>query len=151
MYSFHVLAKSFVELVRHLFTVPGVKTFLSQRICQDPLEKFFGCQRQRGGTHDNPNVSEFLHNTQALRVINSSCKDPARGNCRGGSKRGLDLEQENRPLPKRPRRGQNIPVASLLACICKQNLIVLRFYHNNILTISQQYKSDKSTYNTVLV
>lgn len=106
VHVFHFPAKSFVELVRHLFTVLGMKTFLSQRICQGPLEKFFGCQRQRSATHDNPNVREFLDNTQALRVVNSFCKDPVRGNCQGGLKRGLDLEQENRPLPKRPRKGK---------------------------------------------
>ena len=64
----------------------GVTSFLSQRICQDPLENFFGCQRQRGGVHDNPNVQEFVKNTQALRVINSFCKGPSQGNCRGGLK-----------------------------------------------------------------
>ena len=35
-------------------------------LCQDPLESFFGCQRERGGTSDNPNVAEFCSNTQAL-------------------------------------------------------------------------------------
>ena len=40
--------KSFVELIQYIFTVPGVKVFLSEKISQDPLEKFFGCQRQRG-------------------------------------------------------------------------------------------------------
>ena len=35
---------SFVDLVRYHFTIPGVRSFLSQRISQDPLEKFFGCQ-----------------------------------------------------------------------------------------------------------
>ena len=54
--------KSFVELVRHLFTIPGVDSFLSQRLCQDPLERFFGTQRQRGGVHDNPNVAEYSSN-----------------------------------------------------------------------------------------
>ena len=48
--------------------------FLSNRICQDPPENIFGCQRQRGGTTDNPNVAEFLKNTQALRVVNSFCR-----------------------------------------------------------------------------
>jgi hypothetical protein len=48
------VAKSFVELTRYLFTMPSVKVFLSQRICQDAFEKFFGYQRQRGATHDNP-------------------------------------------------------------------------------------------------
>ena len=35
-------AYSFVELVRYLFTVPGVTSFLSGKLCQDRLEKFFG-------------------------------------------------------------------------------------------------------------
>ena len=56
--------------------------FLSNNLCQDPLEKFFGCQRQRGGTSDNPNVLEFYQNTQALRVIDSLCQGPVRGNSR---------------------------------------------------------------------
>ena len=65
--------KAFVELVKYLFTIPGVKVFLSERISQDPIEKFFGCQRQRGRVNENPNVQEFLKNTQALRVINGAC------------------------------------------------------------------------------
>ena len=97
-----ITAKSFLELVKYLFGQPNVTSFLSQRTCQDPLENFFGCQRQRGGTHDNPNVQEFIHNTQALRVINSFCKGPARGNCRG-STAALDKENDGGPLPKRPR------------------------------------------------
>ena len=63
--------RSFVELTRFLFTIPGVSSFLSEKISQDPLEKFFDCQRQRGGTSENPNVASFCKNTQALRVINS--------------------------------------------------------------------------------
>ena len=39
---------SFVELVKYLFTIPDVTSFLSEKLCQDPLEKFFGSQRQRG-------------------------------------------------------------------------------------------------------
>ena len=35
---------SFVELVRYLFTIPGITCFLSERLSQDPLEKLFGCQ-----------------------------------------------------------------------------------------------------------
>ena len=43
----------FVELVRYIFTLAVIKenkiAFSSRSLCQDPLEKFFGCQRQRGG------------------------------------------------------------------------------------------------------
>lgn len=93
---------SFIELVEYVFTLPDVSVFLSQRITQDPLENFFGCQRQRGGTHDNPSVQEFQKNMQALRVVNSFVKGPVKGNCRGS--KGFDkpvLEKENHPLPKR--------------------------------------------------
>lgn len=61
--SVYFTGKSFVELVRFLFTMEDVTSFLSQRICQDALERFFGCQRQRGAVHDNPNVQEFVKNT----------------------------------------------------------------------------------------
>lgn len=109
--SFHVnfvhTGKSLIDLVRYIFTLKDVKSFLSQRLCQDPLENFFGCQRQRGGVHDNPNAQEFAKNTQALRVINSFCKGPTRGNCRGGMH---DQDKQNdEPLPKRKRTGNTVP------------------------------------------
>jgi len=90
-------------LVRYIFTVPGVKVFLSQKICQDPIEKFFGCQRQRGGTHENPTVAEFCTNTQALRVIDNFCRPSVRGNCRGNKSYIAIDSEENMPLPKRRR------------------------------------------------
>ena len=61
-----ITVKSLLELIPYLFSIPGVKVFLSERLCQGPLEQFFGCQRQRGGTHENPTVQEFYKNTQAL-------------------------------------------------------------------------------------
>ena len=98
-----IIAKSFVGLVRYLFTIPGVKVFLSRKICQDPLEKFFGCQRQMGGTHNNPTVKEFEQNSQALCVVNSFCRQVVKGNCRGNKRSRKDEDEENcnRPLPKR--------------------------------------------------
>ena len=76
-------AKSFVELVCYIFSLPEVKqeklSFLSGHISQDPLENFFGCQRQCGGTTDNPSVKEFYQNTQSLRVVDSFCRAPVRG------------------------------------------------------------------------
>lgn len=49
--------------------VPGVTCFLSNRICQDPLEKYFGMQRQCGATNDNPNVLQFIKNNGTLRLV----------------------------------------------------------------------------------
>ena len=45
----HVFAvKSFLELIEYIFKIPGVKFYLNEWMSQDPLENFFGCQRQRG-------------------------------------------------------------------------------------------------------
>jgi len=94
---------SFIELLPLIMSIPGVKCFLSERLSQDPLEKFFGCQRQRGGTANNPNSYSFCKNSQALQVINSACADISRSNCRG-HKLPLNAGEENRPLPKRRRK-----------------------------------------------
>ena len=75
-----LLVHSFLELLPYLFTIPGVKSFLSERISQDPLEKYFGRQRQRGGVNDNPNASQLLKGNQALRVVNSIDFDVVLGN-----------------------------------------------------------------------
>lgn len=108
-----ITVKSFVALVRYLFTMPGVKVFLSERLSQDPLEKIFGCQRQRGRANENPCVRDFCHNTQALRVINSFCLDAVKGNCRGKKSQPVDLSKENMPLPKRPRPHPKPPTSDL--------------------------------------
>lgn len=101
------VANSFVELTKMIFNLPEVKgnnlAFLSNNICQDPVENFFGCQRQRGGTGDNPNAMEYYHNTQALRVVNSFCRTPVRGNCRGSSS-NTPVEHSHEPLPKRQKK-----------------------------------------------
>lgn len=94
---------SFVGLVEYLFTVPDVSVFMSNRLCQDSLENFFGQQRQRGGVGDNPNAHEFLKNTQALRVVNELCLPAVKGNCRGKRKQDkcIVAEKDLQPLPKR--------------------------------------------------
>ena len=122
-FSIHThVGKSFIEVVRYLFTVPGVTSFLSQRTCQDSLENFLGCQRQWGGVHDNPNVQEFVKNTQALRVINFFCKGPSRGNCRGGLKL-----VSNSCVTKRMNLSPN--ASMVLASILSHH--ALRRTHNN--------------------
>ena len=99
---FLLVVKSLVELVPYLFSIEGVKVFFSERLCQDPLEKFFGCQRQRGHTNENPTVQEFYKNTQALRVVNSFCVGSIKGNCCGTHDESA-MDSENTPLPKRKR------------------------------------------------
>ena len=92
---------SFIGLVQYLFTLEGVESFLSQRIGQDPLQKFFGCQRQRGATIDNPNVSKFQKNMQTIRIVDSMCRPSVRGNCREVKNQHPIDPNENTPLLKR--------------------------------------------------
>lgn len=100
--------KSFIELVRYLFTLEGVDSFLSQRVCQDSIERYFGRQRQRGSVHDNPNVEEFSKNAQAIRIVDSVARAPLRGNCRGG-RQDVEDKENCEPLPKRPRKALKAP------------------------------------------
>ena len=86
---------SFLELVPYILKIPGACNFSSEHISQDPLEKFFGCQRQRGRTNENP--------TNAFWVINSVAGHVQKGNC-SGRKHIVDVEAENVPLPKRRRK-----------------------------------------------
>ena len=80
--------------------------FLSKKLNQDPLEKFFGCQRQRGQTNENLTAAEFVKNTQALRVINFINVSSLTDNCRGTKRKSYDLEYGdlNKPLKKRIRK-----------------------------------------------
>ena len=97
-----IIVHSFVDLVQFLVTLPDVEVFLSSRLCQDPLENFFGQQRQRGRVNENPNSQEFLKNTQALRVVNGFCRNTTKGNCRGDLELGSTVAEKNHnSLPKR--------------------------------------------------
>ena len=102
------VVSSFTEFLPYIFKIKGVTCFLSEKLSQDPLEKFFGCQRQKGRANENPTASEFLKNSQSLRVIDSICvKDiTGQGNCRGTKRKDYDLENPyfEMPLKKRKRR-----------------------------------------------
>ena len=106
--NFFVVVTSFTEMIPYLFKLKGVNCFLSEKLSQDPLEKFFGCQRQTGRANENPTASEFIKNTQSLRVISSICiaDITGRGNCRGSKRKAYDLEsvELDKPIKKRKRR-----------------------------------------------
>ena len=93
--------KSFIGLSEYVFsTVPGVRYFMSEKLCQDPLEGFFGKQRMRGGYSDNPTVQSFLHGTVSLRTQKSVALAPKRGNCK---RQHATIDFDPTPLPKRQR------------------------------------------------
>ena len=39
------LVHSFLEMMPYLLSLPGVQYVLSEKLCQDPVEAFFGKQR----------------------------------------------------------------------------------------------------------
>ena len=50
-----------------------VKNFMSEKLCQDPLGNFYGCQQQREKSNENPNLQEFLeilqHWEQSTHIV----------------------------------------------------------------------------------
>lgn len=104
-YSFICIVSAFIELLPFLFKIPGITGFLSNKINQDPLENFFGIQRQAGKSNENPNAAQFFKNTDTIRVISAIWIDDITGNCRGqNSKKQADFEAAKLPLCKRKRR-----------------------------------------------
>ncbi len=91
-----------------MFSDPGIKYFLSERIQQDPIEKYFGRQRQRGRVNENPTVAEYMKNEQALRVISSIKLNTTKGNTRGTNENHIKVTPNDyKPLCKR-RKKDNI-------------------------------------------
>ena len=107
LFSLLVLVSSFLELIPYLFKIKGVTHFLSEKLSQDPLEKFFGCQRQKGRSNENPMVGKFFKNTYSLRVINSINVREITGNCCGTKRKCYDLEASNLNAPLRKRKRRN--------------------------------------------
>ena len=96
---------SFIDLLAYLFKIPDVCGFLSYVINQDPLEKYFGIQRQSGKSNENPTVFQFIKNSDTIRVIRSIWIDDIIGNCRGhNTKQHMDFEAAKQPLKKRKRK-----------------------------------------------
>lgn len=103
---FYTIVNSLIGLQEYLFTLPGVEYLLTAKLNQDPLEKFFGLQRQRGAANEHPSANDFQGNTQAIRVIDSVCGN-IRGNVRGADKRGRQYSDDEinvQPLRKRKRK-----------------------------------------------
>ena len=88
--------------MKYIFTIQNVKSFLSEKTSQDPLEKYFGRQRQSRKSNENPSAHEFLINNQALRVVSSIRIDTAKGNTRGTNQEGITVVSDG-PLQKRRR------------------------------------------------
>ena len=98
------LVPSFCEFIPYIFCIPGVLCFLSCKINQDPIKKFFGIQRQAGRVNENPNIVEFIKNTENMKVIGGIFITNILGNCRGRNHDDHDIQLAMQPLCKRKRK-----------------------------------------------
>lgn len=96
-------------MAKYLLKQTGVMYILSERLCQDPVEAFFGKQRACGGRNDNPTVKQFLDNTVSLRLQGSVALDPVRGNCRKRKRQDAKgpASIDETPLPKRKNKRES--------------------------------------------
>ena len=69
VYLWSFLVSSFLELLPYLFSIQGVNSLLSEKLRQDPLEKFFGCQSQQGRSNEKPTVAQFIKNTWVSELL----------------------------------------------------------------------------------
>ncbi|KXJ22182.1 hypothetical protein AC249_AIPGENE4182 [Exaiptasia diaphana] len=86
------------------FLLPeGMENVLTERFFQDPVEEFFGKQRQLGLRSDNPDVKAFGYNSNTIRIERSiSCQS---GNTRGRKdKKKAWVQVTDEKLPSRKKR-----------------------------------------------
>lgn len=81
--GFKITVYSLVAVTKFLLS-EGMEFVLSERFCQDPLEEYFGVQRQQGRRCDNQDWHTFglVYNDNSIRLQRTiSCNT---GNTRGG-------------------------------------------------------------------
>ena len=81
---------------------------LSEKLSQDPLENYFGKQRQRGGRNENPNIKQCMDNAAALRIQGSMTQYVAIvGRDFQRLMNGLSLKRVHKHLYQRERGSTN--------------------------------------------
>ena len=61
-----ITVNSMIELTKFLI-VHKVSYVLTERLCQDPLENYFGKQRSSGARKDNSSLYDFGYNDNTIR------------------------------------------------------------------------------------
>lgn len=88
--GFKITVHSVTEVVKFLLE-EGMEFVLTERFCQDPVEEYFGKQRQLGRRSDNPDIRQFGYNSNTIRIERSiSCQS---GNTKGRKDRKRAWEQ----------------------------------------------------------
>ena len=101
--GFKLTVFSAIEATKFLLQ-EGMEYVLTERFCQDPLEEYFGKQRQLRRRSDNPDIHTFGYNSNAIRIQRSiSCQS---GNTRGRKEKERAWEQvtdAKLPCRKKPK------------------------------------------------
>lgn len=89
----------------YLCTPPPVlsRVSVSEVFCQDPVERYFSRQRNRGGGNDNPTVEQFQKNAAILLQKQQLHWDLKSANVQPGEL-NVGTSTAMQPLAKRPRK-----------------------------------------------
>ena len=68
--GFQLTVQSTIESTKFLLQ-EGMDYVLTEHFCQDPVEEFFGKQRQLGRRSDNPDINQFGYNSNIIRTERS--------------------------------------------------------------------------------
>ena len=63
--GFQLTVQSTIDSTKFLLG-KSMDYFLTECFCQDPVEEFFGKQRQLGRRSDNPDINQFGHNSNDI-------------------------------------------------------------------------------------
>ena len=97
--GFKITTHAVIEAIKYLLQ-QGAEFVLSERFCQDPLEEYFGNQRQLGRRSDMPDMFKFGYNDNTIRIQKSVSFTS--GNTRGRyDKRKNWVNIDDAPVPKR--------------------------------------------------
>ena len=65
--GFQITVNAVIEICKFLLQ-EGMEYVLTERLCQDPVEEYFGRQRKLGRRNDNPDIRTFGYSDNTNRV-----------------------------------------------------------------------------------
>ena len=110
--GFQLTVYSVIEATQFLLQ-EGMDFVLTERICQDAPEEYFGHQRKLGRQNDNPDIQAFGYNNNAIRIQRQvSCQS---GNTQGRKDRTRAWEQvTDDPIPCKKKVIRHCTIVKLL-------------------------------------
>ena len=113
-----------MEMTKYLLSLPELKTkyLLSEHLCQDPLEHYFGQQQAQGGWCQNLTAQACINAAQSLRVQGSLSMLPVRGNFR---KRRVMNQKKTKKLMTPPYQKEEKKSIDILHILCYLLIVLM--------------------------